>query len=180
MRSSVKIVVLGAFFALVAAAPASAQFAWLGGGGTFPMGDYGGYANTGYMVTGGVGMPVGAPGLNITAEAFFGQNGHEGGGSFTNPYGLMAELEYDFVPGATGVYVFGGAGVLVHRYHSDEGGGYSSSSKGLGLVAGAGYSFPLGVINGWVEGRLHNASIDGESTRFGGLMAGIGIPLGSS
>jgi len=179
MKSSARTVVLGALFALVAAAPASAQFAWLGGGATFPMSDYGNYANTGYMVTGGVGVPIWAPGLNIAGEAFFGQNGHEGGGSFTNPYGFMAELEYDFVPGATGVYVFGGLGVLFHRYHEDAG-NVSTTDSGLGLVGGAGYSFPLGVINGWVEGRLHHASINGDNTTFGGLMAGIGIPLGSS
>ncbi len=181
MRSSVRTVVMGAVLALVAAAPASAQFAWLGGGATFPMSDYGDYANTGYMVSGGVGMPVGEQGLSVAAEAFFGQNGHsDTAGGFTNPYGFMAEFEFDLAgaEAVRSVYVIGGLGVLVHRYSPDT--GDSSSSSGLGLMGGGGYFFPLGVINGYVEGRVHYASIDSSNTMFAGLLAGISIPLGSS
>lgn len=181
MRSSARVLVSVAMFALGAAAPASAQFAYLGGGLTIPLSTYGEYANTGYMVSGGLGMPLGDQGLSIVGEAFFGQNNHsDTEGDFTNPWGFMGGIEYDFA-GAEATqspYVFGGVGIFVHRYGSDQ--FESSSSSGLGLLGGAGYFFPLGVINGYVEGRLQHASIDSENTTFVGVIAGISIPLGSN
>jgi len=181
MRSSARVFPLAAMFALVAAVPASAQFAYLGGGATIPMSTYGDYANTGYMVIGGVGMPLGDQGLSMVGEAFFGQNNHSDvDGDFTNPWGFTAGVEFDLAgaEATRSAYLFGGVGILVHRYASDQ--FESSSSSGLGFLGGAGYYFPLGVINGWVEGRLQHASIDSDNTTFVGVLAGISIPLGSN
>lgn len=180
MGSSAKIGVLGAVCALLVAAPASAQFVWAGGGATFPMSDYGEYANTGFLVSAGFGMPVGDQGLSIGVEGFFGQNNHSDvEGDKTNPLGAMAMAEYDFsgADATQSLYVLGGVGILVHKYGSDEFG--SDSSTGLGLTGGLGYFFPLGGINGYVEGRIFEARIESENTMFAGVMAGISIPVGS-
>jgi hypothetical protein len=180
MRSSWEIGGLAAVCALVMAAPTSAQYVWVGGGPTFPMSDYGNYAKTGYLVTGGVGMPVGEQGLSVYAEGFFGQNNHDVSGEQTTPYGALLGLEFDFAGKDVdqSLYVSGGVGLLVHRY-SVSGDG-SDSSSGLGLSGGLGYYFPLGSVHGFVEGRIFEARIDGENTMFSGIMAGISIPVGQS
>lgn len=177
MRSSMKVGVLGALCALVIAAPASAQFVWVGGGGTFPMSDYGDYAKTGFLLSGGAGIPLGDRGLGAFAEGFYGQNNHSDvAGEKTTPYGVMAGLQYN-VAGADAdrsLYVLGGLGFMVHKYVSDL---YPSSSNGLGFTGGVGYFFPLGAISGYVEGRFFHAKIEDANTTFPGLMAGISVPL---
>lgn len=183
MRASWKIGGLAVVCALVMAAPTSAQYVWVGGGPTFPMSDYGNKdltgAKTGYLITGGVGMPVGEQGLSVYAEGFFGQNNHETSGEQTTPYGALLGLEFDFAGKDVdqSLYVSGGVGLLVHRYND---GSSTSSSSGLGLSGGLGYYFPLGSMHGFVEGRIFQARIDSENTMFSGIMAGISIPVGQS
>lgn len=143
------------------------------------MSDYGDYADTGFLLTGGVGHPLGESPVSLTVEGFYGQNGHSDiDGDKTSPYGVMAGLEYDFagMEAESGLYAFGEVGIPWHKYSSDEFDG--STESGLGLGAGLGYYFPLGSIGGWVEGRILHASVDDENTSFLGAMAGISIPLG--
>jgi hypothetical protein len=54
--------------------PLSAQGVFLGGGATFPVSDYGDYANTGYLLIAGGGRPVGDSGLGVGLEAFYGRD----------------------------------------------------------------------------------------------------------
>ncbi len=178
MKPIVTAVVVGILGPVATSNPLSAQFVWLGGGATFPVSDYGDYADTGFLITGGGGYPIGDSGLSITAEGFYGQNNHpDFDGDKTSPYGVMGGLEYDFGADAdSGVYMFGGLGILWHKFSSDQ--FEESTDSGLGFGAGAGYGFPLGGINGWVEGRVTHASIDDSNTSFVGVMAGISIPLG--
>ena len=91
---------------------------------------------------------------------------------------MIASLGYDLAgPGAdSSLSVFGGLGILWHKFSSDT--FEESTDSGLGLEAGVGYFFPVGSIVGWVEGRVMHASIDDENTSFVGLNAGISIPLG--
>ena len=157
----------------------SAQFVWLGGGGTFPVSDYGSYANTGFIVMGGAGHPVGPDGLQIGVNGFYGQNNHDlVAGDKTNPYGVMGMVEYDFAgsDASSTFYVLGEVGLLRHKYSFDT--SPETTDSGLGLAAALGYGFPLASISGWVEGRIMSASIDSENTAFLGIVAGISIPLG--
>jgi hypothetical protein len=181
MRSSWKIGGLAAACALIVAAPASAQFVWIGGGPTFPMSDYGDYAKTGFLVTGGVGTNVGEQGLSAFVEGFFGQNNHDVSGEKTTPFGALVGLEFDFAgKGADqSLYVSGAVGLLVHRYTAGSDYG-SDNSKGLGVSGGLGYYFPLGSVKGFVEGRVFEARIESENTMFSGIMAGISIPVGQN
>ncbi|MEJ2203488.1 MAG: hypothetical protein P8170_05220 [Gemmatimonadota bacterium] len=160
--------------------PGEAQWVWIGGGGSFPVSDYGDYAKTGVLLTGGVGVPVGEEGLSLFGEAFWGQNGHSDfDGDKTNPYGFMGGVQLDMATeDQGGPYFFGEAGILFHKYSSDTFDGDTSS--GFGYGAGAGYSFPLGGVNGWIEGRAMNASIDGSKTSFVSVLAGVSIPVSGS
>jgi len=177
MRSFVKLAALSALVLLPG--QVAAQNIFVGAGATFPVSDYGDYANTGFLATAGVGFPVGDAGLRVFGEGFFGQNSHSDvDGDKTNPFGVMGGLEYD-ITGADeskGVYLFAEAGLLVHRYGSDS--FDSSSSSGFGYGAGAGVFFPLGGVNGWIEGRAMNASIDSSNTSFFGIIAGLSFDVG--
>jgi hypothetical protein len=166
---------------LLLAAPTQAQTPYVGVGPTFPTGDYGEYANTGVLLVGGLIFDVGDAGLAVFGEGFFGQNGHEGGGK-TQPFGIMAGLVKDFSGDAdAGVYVFGEAGLLWHRYVPDS--GDTESESGFGFGGGVGYGFPLGGQNAWVEGRYMSANIDygdgfDETTSFFGIIFGLSFPRG--
>ena len=179
MKSFTTIAVLGFLGLLATSNPLSGQFVFLGGGATIPVSDYGEYADTGFLVTGGAGFPVGETALVIGAEGFYGQNSHSDiDGDKTSPYGVMGMLQYDFAgPNAeSSLYVLGEAGILWHKFSSDL--FEESTDSGLGLGGAAGYYFPLGGISGFVEGRVMHASIDDSNTTFVGAIAGISIPLG--
>jgi opacity protein-like surface antigen len=153
-----------------------AQSIFVGGGATFPTGEFGDYADTGWIGVAGVLFPVGEGGLNVGVEGFYGQNNHNDvDGDKTNPYGAMAILEYDIGDDeGVGAYLFGGAGLLVHKFGTDatEGGG---SETNFGYEAGAGVSFPLGGSTSlWAEGRYMGAS----GTNFFGILAGLGFGIG--
>lgn len=166
---------------------ASAQSLFLGGGGTFPTGDYGEYAKTGWMVEGGLGFGVGDGGWILFAEGLYGSNTHEGAEiqttsdaeDKTNLLGGFFGVEYDFAdPGDAGPFIFAEVGVLKHDYEPavEE---YSESDTGFAFGGGAGYSFPIGSVKGWVLGRYLQGQFDEDdgNTAFFGLSAGVSIPL---
>jgi len=179
MKTFATAIALAIFGFMATSGSLAAQWVWIGGGGSFPVSDYGEYANTGFQVTGGFGLPIGESGLSVGIEGIFGQNSHSDvDGDKTNPYAIFGALGFDFgEEDEAHPYVFGGAGILWHKYSSDTTTGGTES--GLGLNGGAGFVFPLGGVNGWVEGRFTHGSIEDSNTSFIGALAGISIPLGS-
>ncbi len=184
MKKLAPAVLLAILGLLANSSPAAAQFVYLGAGPSFPMSDYADYAKTGYLVVGGVGFPIGDAGLNAVVEGSWGQNSHDTDGDKTNPLSVLGGLEYDFNTSGEGVnpYVFGQAGLMWHRYSSDT--FPSDSESAFAYGGGAGVAIPLGGVNGWVEGRLMNASYDdgaggSSATMFAAILAGISINLGS-
>jgi len=156
---------------------ASAQGVYWGAGVTIPTGDFGDYAKTGYMGVAGISFDMGPEGLSAFGEGFFGQNSHETEGDKTYPYGAMGGLLYDLAPaGAGGLYFFGQLGLMVHKYSSDEFEG--DSETGLGFGGGAGYGFPLGDTELFVEGRYMHGSFDYGDTSFFGIVGGVSLNLG--
>jgi len=167
----------------VSSSSVSAQFLFVGGGPTFPMSDYGDYANTGFLITAGGGFPLGENGLNVIVEGGYGQNNHSDvDGDKTNPITVMGGLEYDFNTSGEGInpYVYGIAGLMWHKYTSDTFG--SDTQSAFGYSGGLGVGFPLGGVNGWIEGKIDNASFDeagtSYNTMFAGILAGISINVG--
>ncbi len=160
----------------------AAQSAFLGGGVTFPTGDYSDFgdgdgAKTGFLAIGGLTFPIADGGISILGEGFFGSNDHEYEGDKTNVYGAMGGLLFDASDeGEAGVYAFGQAGFLVHDYKSDS--FEEGSETGFAFGGGAGYGFPIGGLSGWVEGRYMQGLFDDGNTTFFGIIAGISFPLG--
>ncbi len=167
---------VGAILALVsllAPSPGAAQYLYFGGGATFPTGDYGDYADTGWLGVAALLVSVGDSGAWWQVEGFFGQNNHNDvEGDKTNPLGAMVGAGMRFHDaGTAGLYAFGQAGLLVHRYSSDTEDSESDTKLGYGL--GAGLDFPLSGVLGWVEGRFMGS----EYTKFFGIVAGVSIDL---
>ncbi|MDX1568413.1 MAG: hypothetical protein R3223_11475, partial [Longimicrobiales bacterium] len=144
-----------------------------GGGATFPTGDFSdlGNAETGWLINGGVGIPVGEAGnVAIIGEAIYGSNGIEGIDASWDVFGLLGQVEYIFNPGEATPWVFGGLGAV------SLGADGVDSEWEAALNAAAGYSVPLGQsANGWAGARyLHGF----DNVTFFNLQAGITIPLG--
>ena len=159
---------------------ASAQGVFLGAGATIPMGDYD-YADPGWMLDAGVTFPINENGLYLFVDGMFGSNKHgDFDGDKTNLLGGFGGIEMVFAePGEAGPFVFGQVGFLKHDYKSDHS-EHETSDNGLAFGGGAGYSIPIGGLNGWVLGRYILGKFDGEdgNTTFLGVSAGVSIPLG--
>jgi hypothetical protein len=181
MKLLATVAVLGTLAIAAVSNPLSAQWVWLGGGATFPTSDLGEVANTGYNFMVGVATDVGASGLNVGVEAFYGQNNHDTDGNKSSPYGFQGSVGYNVSgPDADqSVYVFGTLGALWHKFTSETLPTADSSEAGFAYGGGAGYFFPLGSLSGWIEGRFTQASITDANVQYFGINAGVSIPLGS-
>lgn len=166
-------------FAIPTQADAQSTTLYISGGASFPTGDFGDYSNTGWMAAGGVLFGIGDSGFGAGAELFYGQNNHKDEASFfqgekTTPYGAMAIVDYAFDTGS-GVmpYLFGGLGLLVHRFSADN--IESESDSQFGYQFGGGVGFPIGgTTQLYIEGRYMGSS----DTTFFGALAGFAFALG--
>jgi len=167
-----------ALFAINQTASAQGIYVFVGGAGTFPTSDFGDYAKTGWMAFGGVGVDVGPQGLSVGADLFYGQNNHEGTdileGEKTTPYGAMGYVSYGFqTAGKITPYVFGGAGVLIHKFSAT--GVDSESETQFGYEGGVGVDFMVAPkISIFGEGRY----IGSKDTQFFFAGAGLSFMVG--
>jgi len=163
-----------ALMLLIPAAVSAQAFGFLGAGVTFPSGDYGDYANTGWLGSAGVGFPIGDAGLAVGGEAFYGQNNHDFKGDKTHPYGVLGFVQYSFGNmDKLHPYVLGGAGIMVHKYSSDTYKGDSDTK--FAYTFGAGVSYPLGGTTGlYGEGRYYGR----DKTNFIGILGGLYVTFG--
>ncbi|MDP2470358.1 MAG: acyloxyacyl hydrolase [Candidatus Palauibacterales bacterium] len=177
-KQSVRFLAVLALLGFAIPSQVHAQVIYVSGGATFPTGDFGDYANTGWMAAGGVLFGVGDSGLGVGGELFYGQNNHSVEGvdlnSKTSPYGAMAIVDYSFGNGGIDPYVFGGAGVMVHRYSAE---GFDSESETkFGYQFGAGIGFPIGETTEiYAEGRYMGAT----DTQYFGLLGGFAFGIGN-
>ena len=178
MMKKRSVLFLAAFAFMAFAIPAQAQTTlYIAGGATFPTGDFGD-SSVGWMGAGGVIFGLGDGGFGVGGEVFYGQNSYSDlDGAKTTPYGVMAIADYTFgTEGNLRPYVFGGAGLMVHRFSYE---GFSDSESAFGYQAGAGLSFPIGLF---VEGRFMGSASMGEgedsgTTTFFAAMAGWAFGL---
>ncbi len=149
---------------------------YVGGGPTFPIGDYGTYAKTGWLAAGGFSVPVGGKGLSVGAELAFGSNKHTAPvGDKTNLFGGFGFLQYRVGNSAKpGLYFFGEAGVLNHQYKPAAASGSSAEDWGFAVGGGAGIDIPMGSVGLFIEGRI----ITRSGTSFVPVMAGLAFPIG--
>jgi hypothetical protein len=124
----------------------------LGAGATFPVGDYGEYAKTGWMVNGGVWAPIGeARSAGVLGEIFYGSNSHDDEGDKTNLYGGFGGATYRLGdPSRPGVFVIGKVGAMAHSYKSDEFPDLEETDWKFAYGLGAGFAIPRGTWVPWI------------------------------
>jgi hypothetical protein len=167
---------------------ASAQRIFAGAGISVPTGDYGEYADPGYLAEVGVSFPINENGLFVFVDGMYGSNGHADdsfgyeSGAKTNLLVGLGGVELSFAAeGEAGPFVFGEVGFMQHKYKTDD---YDDSETGFAFGGGAGYGIPLNEsINGWVLGRYLQGSFDSEggesaSTGLFAVMAGVSFSVG--
>jgi hypothetical protein len=167
---------------LLASSSLAAQTIWLGAGPTFPTSDYGTYAKTGWMASGGFALGLGQSGkVSLLFEGLYGSNSHteeDDPEASTTLYGGMLGLEYDLGNvKKVHPYVFGSGGLLVHKYNLDGSTYDGESDSKFTVQFGGGLSIPLGKIGIWADIR-YLTRLEDEATAVIPIMAGIYIPLG--
>jgi hypothetical protein len=156
-----------------------AQFG-ISGGFAMPGGEFGAVAKTGYAFNAFVSLLPPAGATTVRLEA--GLNGMKYKLDAPSASARVMSMTANAVipvPGVKGPYAIAGAGV--YRATAECSGCTTKSTKG-GLNAGAGYAFPIGANQGFVEVRFHyiggpndptNAGVSGASTRFIPVLVGF-------
>lgn len=168
--------------ALAAPIPANAQNIYVLAGPTFPVGDFSDFAKTGWYAAGGVTFPVGQGGAWAGGELSYGQNKHDTNvlgvfdGDKTNLIGLMAILGYDIPSqGSVNPFVWGGLGLLVHKFAPDIGSGDSESNFGYQFGGGLSFGGDESNVHPFVEARFEGAS----ASQFVAVEAGVSFGVGN-
>ena len=184
--------------ALVFAVPSQVEAQttlYLGAGGGFPSGDFSEYAKTGFLGVGGVLFNIpSVANLGAGVEGFYGSFSHDdydlgtipttsanfssvagaAASDKTDIYGVMGIVDYGFdTGGALKPYVFGGLGLLVHKYKTDIA-DLSESKSYFGYQFGAGLAFGISKsMSIFGEGRYMGAT----DTQLWALLAGLAFEL---
>lgn len=169
---------LGALAISAGASRAEAQNFFIGGGPTFPMGDFNDYAKMGYILQTGLGVDIGSKGLFAEAEFWYGSNKHDDViGDKTNIMSAFGALGYSFMPAKkVSPYILGGAGFLSHRFRSESDPADNDNETKFAYTGAFGLIFKLSPkASFWVEGRY----IGSDGTGFVPLTAGFSINLKS-
>ena len=168
------------FLAFALPQTVNAQSIYVLAGLSAPTGDYGDFADTGWLAAGGVTFPIGEKGLWAGAEGLYGQNSFSSETVDENfkVFSAMGIIGYD-IPTESSIspYLFGGLGIMSLSNGDSE--------SGFGWQGGAGVAFAgEGNVTPFVEGRFQSASIgDGESDStisLFGIEAGVSIGVGSN
>jgi len=150
--------------------PLAAQVGvFLGGGATVPSSDFGDYAKTGWMATGGVALSFPNLPVQVRGDLLYGRNTHDDtSGDRTDLIGGIANVTYAFPAGNLQPYVVAGVGVLNHHY-APGGGGASESEWKPVFGGGAGINVALQTVKLFIEGRYLKRS----DTAFIPILVGI-------
>ncbi len=175
-KSRVPVVVIAL---LAAAGTASAQVATIlkpvqvgvAVGGAFPLSDFGKSFNTGFNVTGMMGINVPLLPVGFRIEAAYNQFGAKGTSNVNAKIAGVSGNVVFSIPGAVIVspYLIGGLGY--YRVSSSATG--SVASNNFGFNAGAGIKIPLVVFATFVEARYTRVSETGGSTSFVPVTVGV-------
>ncbi len=158
--------------AFIAPQTAQAQSVFAMAGGMFPTSESGDIFDTGWMVAGGITVPLGPGGFWLGVEGSYGQIDTALDGVGVNPIGAMAIIGFDLpVPGSISPYVFGGVGLLaVDDFDFDP----TDSDSKFGYQLGGGLNLGSGIVSPFVEVR-YEAS---DEIDFFAAMLGLSVGIG--
>lgn len=167
------------FLALAFPLGAHAQSIFVTGGAAFPLGDYGDFADTGWMLAGGLSFDIGEDGLFAGVEGLYSRSGTQADDVSTKPWSAMGFLGYNIATQSTvSPYLWAGAGlqgVTVSVEGED-----SESDSAFGYTFGAGVSFATqSNISPLIEVRYQGSGDESVDLNFIGVGAGVSIRLGN-
>jgi hypothetical protein len=171
---------------------ARAQNINIAAGASFPTGDLGNNgANTGWLITGGVGMaPTGSP-LGFRAEAIYNQYTRDCSNSFfngcpsgaINVWGVTGNAVYNLPlgmssgPAGSGATVYGIGGVGVYGgsdpLFTNSNDFSTSFGTNFGWNIGGGVKFALAGFSAYVEARYHSFNTQGNTISFVPIVFGV-------
>lgn len=165
----------------VSGASAQSKFFSVGLGATMPSGDFGEYANTGWMASAGVGSGIGSGNMFISGNVFMGKNAHDAGdldedvGS-TTLTGVGANVGM-MTSGAMKFYGQVGIGMMQHKYNPPEqfeGECDDCSDTKMYFGGAVGALFGSGKKQFFAQAGLMSRSGDeGDGTQFLTISAGL-------
>lgn len=156
--------------ALLLPSQTQAQSVVVMAGGAFPTGESGDAFDNGWMVAGGLKLPLGPGGFWFGIEGSYGEHGTDVEGDDANPIGAMAKVGLDLsVPGGMQPYVFVGAGLLALKTSVGD---ISDTVSKFGYQAGGGLG-GSGLVSPFIEVRYERS----EDIDFFGANAGLSIGL---
>lgn len=175
-------------------APARTTDFGLAAGVAFPQGDGLDGVNTGFNLSGSLGIrPVNMP-VGFRLEASYSRFGADGFTFADESGSISADGNLSFLAGTGNVvlaiptasairpYVIGGLGIYRLTAHIDarltggEGSGTFSQTESetkFGLNGGAGLEFPVRTVRAFVEARFHSVFTEGENSNFIPITFGV-------
>jgi opacity protein-like surface antigen len=150
-------------------------------GGAIPLSDFGKLFNTGYNLTGTIGVnPAGTP-VGFRIDAAYNQFGAKRTTAVPNGAIVTLGRVNAKIAGVSGNVVFGMPGVVITPYLIGGVGYYRVSSSATGSVAsnnfgfnaGAGVKIPLIAFSTFIEARYNRISENGGSTSFVPVTVGV-------
>jgi hypothetical protein len=152
----------------------------LGGGATFPTGDYSDIAKTGWHATGSINFGRHDSRFGLLIDGTYGELGLDNGGSFDVRqqwiYGT-GNLVFRFKRASASKldpYIIGGAGVYHSRGIGNDADLFGdTSATDFGVNGGIGVNYALTGITLYLEGRYHTVFSDPSNTHFIPLTLGV-------
>lgn len=145
----------------------------LAGGISLPMGDFGDFFKSGYIISGSVGFRPAAVPFGIRGELGYQSHDADGADATWSILSGTANAVFHLGTGASGVapYFIGGVGAYRSTFDMD---GFDSESEiDFGFNAGAGLDFALSGFNTFLEARYHHVLTEGDATTFIPITFGI-------
>jgi hypothetical protein len=179
MKRLSSLIALG-MMAVTLASPASAQKVSLlvGAGPTFPMGDFGDFAKTGWLASVGARTSLTTLPVLIGLELLYGSNSHSDvDGDKTNLPGALLNVSYRLGdPAGPGAFLIGSVGAISHQYRSESFPDLEGSETDVAFGVGAGIEYPMSSLVLFVMARY----LTRDGTNFIPVQVGVAIPIGKS
>lgn len=165
VRAAAAALVLTAAAALPAQAQVSSPIKFnVRAGASLPMGDFGDFANTGFILGGGLTLRAPLMPVALRVDGDFNRFTHETADEDVTVWALTANAQV--APALSPVYFIGGVGA----YSSSA---FDNSSTDFGLNGGVGLRIPLTTFNTFVEARFHSIFSEGGNTNYLPITFGI-------
>jgi hypothetical protein len=148
---------------------------------SFPAGVFGAYANTGWTIDAGYELQFGKHPTSIRIDAGLSRNGDTNSVGFkenTRLVRAMASVVYRFKGARPRIYVLAGAGLLAHRFSSEDPDELTMDDSNFAMQLGEGVTFGIGSARFFVEGRFVTTTAGQQSLRY--FPVTFGVRLGGS